>query len=177
MFNNYWATKQQDVITTFTNVFNLDCHNLFNNMQAEVSLNPICPRNINNNSFTVFYKDDENKFLKTALHEIIHFIWFHIWQKHFQDDKNDYEAPHLKWILSEMVIDTFVSNTEISKLLSQANHKNMAYTYFYTMEINNYPILETLSHLFQKSPNITSFMEEAYQYCLDNEAAIRKQIP
>lgn len=176
MFNEYWLINKENVTKTFSETFNINCRPLFNNMTAEVSLNPICPRNISNHSFTVFYKSDENKFLETALHEIIHFVWFYIWHKHFNDSNKDYDGPHLKWVLSEMVVETFVSNTEIGKFFSQASRGNVAYKYFYTMKIHNTLILETLSQIYQETQNIMQFMEQAYKYCLDNEQAIRAQM-
>lgn len=176
LFDNYWQINKGNVTKIFTDAFGIDCNSLFNDITAEVSLNPICPRNISNHSFTVFYQSDENRFLETAIHEIIHFVWFYIWHKHFNDSRKNYEGPHLKWVLSEMVVDTFVNNTGIGNLFSQESRGNVAYRYFYTMKIHNTLILETLSQIYQESQNVMQFMEQAYKYCQDNEQAIREQM-
>lgn len=175
-FNAHWLNNQENIIKIFTDVFNINCYNLFNDMLAEVSLNPICPRDINKNSFTVFYKSDETRFLETALHEIVHFVWFYIWQQHFKDDSKEYESPHLKWVLSEMVVDTFVNNTDIGEFFSPQRRNSCVYRYFYTMQINNVPILQMLSNIYQNLLTLTHFMETAYKYCQDNESEIRKQM-
>ncbi len=174
-FNICWLAHKANIIKIFTETFNVDCGALFNDMSAEVSLNPICPRDLSQNSFTVFYKTDENRFLETMLHEVIHFIWFDIWQNHFKDNCKEYESPHMKWILSEMVVDTLVKNTAIGHLFSSTGLKNAVYKYFYTMKINNTFVLEALSQLYKNSTDIIQFMEQAYTYCQTNETVIRKQ--
>jgi len=176
VFNNCWSVHQENIIKIFTDVFDIDCKVLFNNMSAEISLNPICPRDLNNYHFSVFYKNDEKRFLETALHEIIHFVWFYLWKSYFNDDCKEYEAPHLKWILSEMVVDTFVRNTKIGQLFSPDGRNNAAYKYFYTMKVNDTLILETLSRIYQKSQNLRQFMEQVYKYCQDHEQALREQM-
>lgn len=176
IFNHVWSEKQETVAKVFTDTFKIDCYSLLNDITVEVSLNPICPRDIGSHSFTVFYQSDETRFLETALHEIIHFAWFHLWQNHFKDDSREYDSPHLKWILSEMVVDTFVCNTQIGSLFSPTGRENAAYQCFYTMKIDDAPILETLSQIYQKSSDITQFMEQACNYCQKHEPAIRRQM-
>lgn len=175
-FNKYWLTHKEKVVKAFADTFNIDYSYLFNDITAEVSLNPICPRNINKHSFSIFFQNDEQRFLDTAIHEMIHFSWFEIWQKHFHDNCQDYESPHLKWILSEMVIDTFIRYTKVGDLFSNFRRQSAAYKYFYAMTVKNKPILETLSDFYKTNPDITHFMELAYKYCQANEQEIRKQI-
>ena len=64
---------------------------------------------------------------------MIHFIWFYIWQQHFTDNTEEYENPHIKWILSEMVIDTIIKYTEIGNLYPEPYKHHLAYEYFYDM--------------------------------------------
>lgn len=175
-FCKIWAEKKESVNHIYSEVFGVDCHGVFNDMVAEISLNPICPRNLQNKSFSVFFAAEENNFLKTSLHEMIHFVWFYVWEKHFKDKSEDYEAPNLKWVLSEMVIDTFVTNTSIRDLYSENYKKRSAYSYFYDMKINGVSVLEQLSDMYKNSRSITDFMERAYIYCQKNEKGIREQM-
>ncbi len=171
-----WNEKKENINHIYTKVFDINCYNLFNNMVAEISLNPICPRNIKQHSYSVFWAGDELNFLKTSLHEMIHFVWFYIWKQHFNDCWEEYEAPNLKWILSEMVIDTLIKNTDIGNIYPENPKKKNAYSYFYNMKINNQFILHELSSMYRNSPNIINFMDQAYLYCKENEKDIRKQI-
>lgn len=171
-----WLENKEIVNTIYSKVFGIDCFSILNNIIAEISLNPICPRNLRNNSFSFFWNADNNNFLRTTLHEMIHFIWFYIWQQHFTDNTEEYENPHIKWILSEMVIDTIIKYTEIGNLYPEPYKHHLAYEYFYDMKIDNIPILNIVAKIKEKSHNIEEFMERAYEYCLENEDSIRKQI-
>ena len=75
-----------------------------------------------------------------------------------------------------MVVDTFVNNTGIGEFFSPQRRNSCVYRYFYTMQINNVPILQMLSNIYQNSLTLTHFMETAYKYCQDNESEIRKQM-
>lgn len=176
IFNKHWAYKEENVIKIFSKVFNIDCNSIFNNMAAEISINPICPRDLKEKSFTIFYKSDESRFLETTLHESIHFVWFYLWQNYFKDNIEEYEGPHLKWVLSEMVVDTFVNHSDIGKLFSKESRSSAVYKYFYTMNVCNEPILDTLAKFYKKAKSIKEFMEISYKYCQDNEEKIRKQM-
>ncbi len=171
-----WNEKKEQINQIYTGVFGIDCNNLFNNMIAEISLNPICPRNLRHQSFSIVWAGDEFNFLETALHEMIHFVWFHMWHSYFKDNWSEYESPNLKWILSEMVIDTFVKNTDIGNMYPEKYHNNSAYKYFYDMKINHKLILEDLTSLYMESKNIIQFMEKSYLYCQTNEKDIRHQM-
>lgn len=171
-----WATNKAAVNDTYSKVFNVDCCSILNDMVAGISLNPICPRFLKEKFFSVVWAGDDDNFLKTALHEMIHFVWFYVWQQHFADKAEEYEKPHLKWILSELVIDTLVKDTAIRNLYPEAHRQQPAYKYFYQMNINDTPILHTLSALNKQAKNIEEFMEISYKYCLENEASIRKEI-
>lgn len=175
VFQKIWNYKKENINNIYSKVFYIDCHNLFNNMIAEISLNPICPRDIRHQSYSVVWSGNGSDFLKTSLHEMIHFVWFYLWQHHFNDSWDEYEAPDLKWILSEMVVDTLVKNTDIGKLYHRTD-EYPAYEYFYEMKIGHRFLLDELSSLYKNARNIIQFMEQAYQYCRDNEQAIRAQM-
>lgn len=175
LFQKIWDDKKENINNVYSKVFGIDCHDLFNNMIAEISLNPICPRDIRHQSYSVVWSGNGSDFLKTSLHEMIHFAWFYIWQYHFKDSRNDYESPHLKWILSEMVVDTLIKNTDIGYLYHRTD-EYPAYEYFYEIKIGHKFLLDELSFFYINARDIIQFMEQAYQYCQDNEQTIRKQI-
>jgi dolichol kinase len=111
----------------------------------------------------------------TALHEIIHLIWFFVWNNHFNDNNYDYETPHLKWIFSEMVVDPIMRHDERLYSINPYFESGCTYEYFYTMEIEGTPILDTMLRLYESNTIIT-FMEKGYKYCLEHETEIRKQM-
>ena len=177
LYKIQWIKNKKEIENIFSNIFQVDCHKLFNNIKVKISLNPICPRYLSKNLFTVFFKFGPEQFLNTSIHELIHFVWFYVWQNHFLDNKIEYEAPHLKWLLSEMVIDTLVQYTDLKYFYKTRGSETPAYNYFYNIKVQNLVLLEKLKELYLKSENIIEFMDSSYQYLTQNEKEIRKQIP
>ncbi len=177
LFKTRWQLYQEPINSIFSDIFDIDCHNIYNNVITEISLNPICPRYLKEQRFTVFYKYGPEQFLNTCIHELIHFVWFYKWQNHFKDNQTEYETPHLKWLLSEMVIDTLITNSDLKYFYKTLGNERPAYSYFYNMKIQNVFLLEKLQELFLQSQNIIEFMNTSYQYLIKNKNEIVKQIP
>lgn len=175
VYNSYWQMNEPEIVSAFEDVFEIDLSNEFNDLICQTSFNPINPRYLDHNKFEHFYLESEKGALGTALHEITHFIWFHVWQKNFNDDAANYETPHLKWILSEMVVEPIMKKSGLSSLNPYYGSKSCVYPYFYTMKTDGKPILEELFILLETN-NITSFMEKAYAYCMRHEVEIRQHI-
>lgn len=176
IFNQYWLERKKEVTEVFSKVFQIDCENILDDMTAQISLNPICPRDIHCHFFTIFYRYRKEQFLMTAIHEMVHFVWFLIWHKYFKDSVSHYDAPHLEWLLSEMVIDTFVHHSDIGIFFDSSRIERPAYRYFYDMKVKGEPILAMLEEFYLSATSITDFMEKAIQYCRENEECIRKQV-
>ena len=177
IYTQQWVQYKNKLTMIFSEIFNLNSQPLFNNMKAYISLNPICPRYLKKQSYSLFYKFGPKQFLNMSIHEITHFVWFYVWQNYFNDNKQEYETPHLKWLLSEMVIDTLIKNTKLNTLYAQEDLDKPAYEYFYNIKIQNTPLLDTLKEIYLNSPNIQTFMKNSYRYLQINETTIRNQIP
>lgn len=173
-YNQHWIENSEQVINALEDAFQINLDNIFNDMIAVISFCPICPRYISEKRFDVFYKYDECGALGIALHEIIHFVWFHVWSEKFKDLPQEYETPNLKWILSEMVVDCIMRDNRLRELNPHFD-KGCAYSYFYTLNINGENILEILNEMY-KSMDIIEFMEKSYDYCILHEKTIRKHI-
>ncbi len=176
LFAKKWANEKSLVEDCFAKAFKTDVKSIFNDCVAQVSLNPVCSRFLTQHSFTVFYGTDANSFMDTAVHEMIHFLWFYLWQKHFGEDVENYETPNLIWVVSELVVDAFVKNTGVGLLISPKGKVMPAYRYFYTMHVGGELILDEVKKMFLSAPNLFQFMEAVYEYCKKNEAEIRGQM-
>jgi len=62
------------------------------------------------------YFNSERGAIGVVLHEIIHIVWFYVWNKIYGDSFDEYERPSLKWILSEMVVETIKSDERLSSI-------------------------------------------------------------
>ena len=157
--------------------FDLDASSIFNDLTSNVTLNPICPRFLKERYFDVFYMNSEKGALGLSLHEVIHYFWFYVWNRLFGDSYDEYERPSLKWILSEMVVESVMKDERLSSINPYFPRKNggCIYPYFFDMMVDSKPILDTLDAMY-KSQSIEDFMRNSYAYCKKHEAAIREHI-
>lgn len=175
MFQESWnVLVAKKLNAAYSHAFDNDCTDILNDMTANVGLNPICPRDVESHSFDIYHYFETKWAIATALHEITHFAWFYFWKKHFKDNPQDYDSPHLKWLLSEIVVETIIRNSDIDDLSEQP--KYIAYSYFYDMTINDELIFDTMKRMYLERKDIYDFMERAYTWIQDNEPELRTKI-
>lgn len=176
-YNAHFAKHHRQIEDALSKAFSIDTSAVFNDLVGNISLNPICPRFLEERYFDIFYKNSERGALGLSLHEVIHYLWFHVWNGHFGDDYSEYETPSLKWILSEMAVESIMSDKRLSSINPYYPRENggCVYPYFQDMIICGEPILDTLMKM-HRSNRITDYMELSYGYCLKHEAAIRRHI-
>lgn len=174
-YQNYWDINVSGIQKSLEEAFDIQLSDKFNDIMANITLNPICPRFLETNRFDIFYLNSERGALGMVLHEIIHFVWFLVWNNYYKDDQLEYETPHLKWIFSEMVVDPIMRYDERLSSINPYFEDGCVYDYFYTMKIEGIPILETMLRLY-KNNSIINFMEKGYKYCLEHETEIRNQM-
>lgn len=176
-YSNYWELHKEQVVQAFSDIFEIDCVEIFNDFTCNISLNPISPRYLREHSFDVFYLNSEKGAIGTALHELVHFVWFAVWNDLYKDSYEEYENPSLKWILSELVVEAIMGDERLKIINPYYPRENggCIYSYFFTMMIEKRPITETIEEMY-KTYNIRDFMKEAYMYCQKHEYEIRKHI-
>lgn len=176
-YASHWNRHKEQITAALSDAFETDCRLILNDMICRVSLNPICPRFLENNSFDIFFLNSEQGALGLAIHEIIHFVWFSVWNQLFKDSYDEYEAPSLKWIFSEMAVEPVMSDVRLSSINPYFPKENggCIYPYFYTMTIEGKPIMDTLADMYH-SMTITVFMKTGYMYCAAHESEIRQHI-
>ena len=171
-WNQIFQTQKNELEKAYSLAFEVDAKNLLNDMFACPNLNPISPRYLDQHSFFLFYRMDDDVMMRTSMHEIMHFFWFYKWQEYFHDSPKEYDVPHLKWIYSEMVTDTFARFSELARLYG--NHP-AAYSYFYSLKIKRKNILDTLGEIYQ-SNGIIGLFHEGFDFIKRYEDQIRKHI-
>lgn len=176
-YQMHWMKYKEQIIEALSEAFDVDCDKLFNDMVCSVSMNPISPRFLQEQKFEVFYLNSERGAVGTVIHEIIHFVWFYVWNQLFEDSYEDYEAPSMKWILSEMVVESIMRDERLSSINPYFPRENggCVYPYFFDMKVNGKLLLETLDEMYQ-SQDIRMFMKNSYELCLKNEEEIRNHI-
>ncbi len=176
-YQAHFSKHQGQIEDALSEAFDLDTRRIFNDLVGNITMNPVGPRFLKEHSFDLFYKSSERGALGLSLHEVIHFIWFHVWNRHFGDRYDEYEAPSLKWIVSEMVVESIMSDVRLSSINPYYPRENggCVYDYFQNMMIDGKPILSTLDRFYREN-KIHDFMEQAYRYCLSFENDIRRHI-
>ncbi len=176
-YTGHWEKHKRQIAAALSDAFEVDCNAILNDMVCNISMNPICPRFLESHTFDVFYLNSERGAIGMAIHEIIHFVWFYVWNQIFGDSYDEYEAPSLKWILSEIVVEPIMSDKRLSSINPYFPRENggCVYPYFYTMNVGGKSVLNTLTDMFH-AMTISEFMKESYAYCVVHEAEIRRHI-
>lgn len=177
LYSEHWEACKPQIKAALSDAFGIDCTGIFDDMKCNISLNPIEPRYLKEHSFDIFYMNSEKGAIGETIHEIIHFVWFHVWHEIFGDSYEEYETPSLKWILSEMVVESIMRDSRLSSInpYFPRNQGGCIYRYFFDMKADGKLILETLDEMY-RDQNIADFMKNSYQYCLEHEAGIRDHI-
>lgn len=176
-YARHWSACRPQITAALSDAFGVDCADLFNDLQCCVSLNPIEPRFLKERRFDVFYLNSERGAIGESIHEIIHFVWFEVWHRLFHDHFDEYERPSLKWILSEMVVESIMKDERLRSINPYFPREagGCIYPYFFDMKVDETPILDTLDELYRTRP-IEEFMRRSYAYCQRHEAEIREHI-
>lgn len=177
LYSKYWDSCKAQITAALSDAFGVDCSNLFNNLKCNVSINPIMPRYLREHCFDMFYLSSEKGAIGLCIHEIVHFVWFYVWNRLFGDSYDEYERPSLKWILSEMVVESITKDPRLSSInpYFPREHGGCIYPYFFDMVVEDKPILDTLDAMY-RNQSIGDFMRNSYVYCQEHEAEIREHI-
>jgi len=162
-FQNIWNANckkiNDELMKIFQKEFNIDCI-------AYVNLNPVWPRYLEERAFDVNVDATDEYLLSSSCHEIVHFIWFEIWNETFPNiAKNEYDYPNLSWLISEIAIEPIF---RFSKL-KEFSKSNPAYDYFYTEKINNKTVSSIANEIYLKSQGIKDFQQNIYKYFKENK--------
>ena len=170
VYQAYWDENKNVVQKGLEKVFSIDMDGLFNAIEARVGINPVSPRYLNENAFDIIHLYSHKGAIIVSLHEIIHLVWFYVWNQHFNDDISEYENPHLKWIFSEIVPDMIMHKAGLGFL--NPENKPTIYPYFNEITIGGVKILDILDETIRKN-NISDFMKKGYAIFIENEEKIR----
>lgn len=177
LYTRHWTDCKGQITAALSDAFGVDCASLFNDLRCNVSMNPIEPRFLKERYFDIFYLNSERGAIGECLHEIVHFVWFYVWNRLFADSYDEYERPSLKWILSEMVVESVMRDERLSSInpYFPREQGGCVYPYFFDMKAGGALILDTLDEMY-RGQTIEEFMKNSYAYCQKHETEIRDHI-
>ena len=172
-----WEQCKPQIEAALSDAFGIDCSTILNDMVCRVSLNPIEPRFPREHLFDLFWKNSPQGAMGEAIHEIIHLVWFRVWQEVFGDAWEEYESPSLKWILSEMVVEPIMSDPRLASINPYYPREKggCIYSYFFDMKAGEELVMDVLTEMYRQQ-NIRDFMKNSYAWCLEYEQQIRAHI-
>ena len=173
-YQGHWDKNRRAVEEALGDIFQIPLEGRYQDIRADITLNPICPRFLKERRFDVFYRNSPSGALGIALHEIVHFLWFDRWNALFHDDPAEYETPHLKWIFSEMAVKPVLGKPGLAER-NPYYPDSCVYDYPETMTVDGRPVMETMEEIYAGG-GIDHFMIEGYRYCQEHEAEIRRQM-
>ncbi|MEA2088685.1 MAG: hypothetical protein U9O55_02505, partial [Patescibacteria group bacterium] len=135
-YQREWQKIEKDFFILLSRIMQIDWPKNRKIIKSMISVNPICPRFLNNWSFSIFYNYKKmSHAMEVIMHESCHFLYFEKWKKLYPKVNNKkFESPHIEWHLSELIAPIILNDQRIKKILKL---KAVFYEEHKKIKINN----------------------------------------
>lgn len=163
-----WQKIEKDFLITLSEIIQINWPKNKKIIKAMISINPICPRFLNDWSFSIFYNYKKmSHAMEVIMHESCHFLYFEKWKKLYPKVSNKkFESPHIEWHLSEIIAPIILNDQRIKKILKQ---KAVFYKEHEKIKINNKKAPLYFTELYKQNNNFEIFLDKAYQVIKKNK--------
>lgn len=167
-YQREWQKIEKDFFILLSEIMQIDWPKNRKIIKSMISVNPICPRFLNNWSFSIFYNYKKmSHAMEVIMHESCHFLYFEKWKKLYPKVNNKkFESPHIEWHLSELIAPIILNDQRIKKILKQ---KAVFYEEHKKIKINNKTTPEYFTELYNKSKNFEQFLDKSYKAIKKNK--------
>lgn len=170
-YQKEWRKTEKEYFEKLSEIMEINWPKNRKVIKAMISINPICPRFLNDWSFSIFYNYKKiSHAMEVIIHESCHFLYFEKWEKLYPKTNNKkFESPYLEWHLSEIVAPIILNDVRIQKLLKQ---KAVFYTEHKKIKIEDKTAPRYFTDLYNKvvkKNNFEKFLEESYQAIKKNK--------
>lgn len=157
-YNNVWNRYNDDFFNKLTKFLNLEWPREHEVVEATVGIIPVCPRYLDEFSFSVHDGLTDVQLIETCAHELCHFLWFEKWKKLYPDcPRKEYESPYVVWQYSEAVVDPILKASGIKELFNSNNV--FSYDSFYENYDN---LMNELIDIYLKDLDIDTRINEGF---------------
>lgn len=167
-----WQKIEKDFFEKLSEITGIDWPKNRKVITAMFSVNPICPRFLDDWSFSISfgYKNPTDA-MEVAMHECCHFLYFERWKKMYPKmSHRKFEAPHIEWHLSEIVAPIVLNDRRIQNILKQ---KAAFYSEHRKIKIGNKTAPKYFSDLYKKyakeEDGFAIFLKNAYKVIRSNK--------
>lgn len=169
-YQKVWKKIEKEFFITLSEIIQIDWPKNRKTIKALVSLNPICPRFLNDWSFSIFYNYKKiSHAMEVIMHESCHFLYFEKWKKLYPKmDSKKSESPYLEWHLSEILSPIILNDPKIQKLLKR---KADFYIEHKRIKIGNKTVPKYFNDLYKKiniDKNFDEFLKKSYKTIKNN---------
>lgn len=171
-YQQEWQKVENDFFITLSGIMQIDWPKNKKIIKAMVSANPICPRFLNDWSFSLFYDYKKTSHaMEIIMHESCHFLYFEKWKKLYPKiSSRKFEFPHVEWHLSEIMAPLILNDERIQKLLKQ---KAVFYEEHKKLKIKSKTAPQYLTEIYKKNQkerkDFHVFLGEAYKIIKNNK--------
>ncbi|HDO23659.1 MAG TPA: hypothetical protein ENG99_00360 [bacterium] len=167
-YQTEWQKIEKDFLITLSEIIQINWPKNRKTIKAMISINPICPRFLNDWSFSIFYNYKKmSHAMEVIMHESCHFLYFEKWKKLYPKvDNKKFESPYIEWHLSEIIAPIILNDQRIKKILKQ---KAVFYKEHEKIKINNKTAPEYFTELYNKSKNFEQFLDKSYKAIKKNK--------
>lgn len=167
-YQREWQKIEKDFFILLSEIMQIDWPKNRKIIKSMISINPICPRFLNDWSFSIFYNYKKmSHAMEVIMHESCHFLYFEKWKKLYPKVNNKkFESPHIEWHLSELIAPIILNDQRIKKILKQ---KAVFYEEHKKIKINNKTAPEYFTELYNKSKNFEQFLDKSYKAIKKNK--------
>ncbi|NLE07057.1 MAG: hypothetical protein GX627_00335 [Parcubacteria group bacterium] len=170
-YQKEWHKVEKDFFIILSEIIQINWPKNRKIIKAMISINPICPRFLNDWSFSIFYNYKKIfHAMEVIMHESCHFLYFEKWKKLYPEmDNKKFESPYLEWHLSEILAPIILNDPRIQKLLKR---KADFYVEHKKLKIGNKTVPKYFNDLYKKNnmnKNFDEFLKESYEAIKKNK--------
>lgn len=165
-YENSWRLIEERYLSVLSSIMEIGWPSRRRSIKAFVSINPICPRFLDDWSFSIYYSYEKiGRTKEIIMHEICHFLYFEKWKEMFPDsDREMYESPHIEWHLSEILAPVILNDPRIQEILKT---KAGFYREHMRIKIGNKTAPRFFNDLYKqhtkKDSSFEQFLRDAYK--------------
>ncbi|MBU1046739.1 hypothetical protein KKH36_03110 [Patescibacteria group bacterium] len=172
IYKKNWEKIEKDFLLTLSEVIEEEWPKNRKEIVANMSINTICPRDIKDWCFSIFYNYDK-KLIATKLiaHEITHFLYFERWKKLYPKmDQKRFNKPYIEWHLSEILAPVILNDKRLKKIIGE---KSYGYKEHEKVKIGNKTTPKFFEDLYRKyqkeNRSFEEFLKESYRVIKENK--------
>lgn len=171
-FERDWQKVEQRFFTRLADILETDWPKRRSHITASVSINPICPRFLDEWSFTISMNAERSRAREIIMHECVHFLYFKKWAEIYPNaDRRTFESPHIVWELSELIAPIILNDPHINAML---RGRAQFYSYHRRVRIEQMTAPAYFAKRYRQRKNFDAFLRTSYQIIKRHKRAFRK---